>query len=158
MKIRLANNKDKLGIHNAHMGSIQQVCSKDYNDEQIKVWGHREYNPEKRTQLIKDESIWVIEENNTILGYAEVGKLEDYAYVYGLYFLPQAIGKGFAQEMLSLMEDKAKNWGLNSLKLHSTITSLGFYTKFGFKQINGVTSVKVSNVDIPCYEMVKDLI
>ena len=157
MKIRIAEEKDKLGIHNAHMGSIQQVCSKDYDIEQIRAWGHREFNPEKRTALIQDQSVWVIEENNTIYGYGEVGKQENHAYVYGLYFLPEAIGKGLAKDMLNKIENKAKSWGVNSLKLHSTITSLGFYLKFGFNQVNEVTSVKVSNEDIPCYEMVKNL-
>ena len=46
--IRRALPEDVFGIHEAHMKSIQELCSKDYTEAEIKAWGHRPYNEEHR--------------------------------------------------------------------------------------------------------------
>lgn len=158
MKIRLAKQEDKFGIHQSHMESIRKVCAKDYSPEQIKAWGHRDFHPNKRTKLIESESVWVLEEDGKIYGHSEIGQTDDgQAYIYGLYFLPEAIGKGFGKKMLNLMESKAKSWGCAQIKLHSTITALTFYEKFGYAQICGADQVILGGVELPCFGMVKEI-
>lgn len=157
MKIRLATNSDKRGIHEAHMTSIQKLCSKDYTEEQIQAWGHREYLEERRTDTIKSGSCWVVEDAGMIYGFGEMGIKDNEPYVFGLYFMPEATGKGLAKEIVRLMELKAKEWGKDKITLQSTITSLNFYKKMGFMMVNENGCAVVRGVRIPCLDMEKEL-
>ena len=39
LRIRRARLTDSLGIHEAHMRSIRELCGADYTPEQINAWG-----------------------------------------------------------------------------------------------------------------------
>lgn len=67
--IRRARLEDARGIHEAHMRSIQQICSKDHSPEEIRAWGGRPFQEVMRRYAISNHHVWVIEENEAICGY-----------------------------------------------------------------------------------------
>jgi hypothetical protein len=61
INIRRATCADALGIHQAHMHSILEVCSKDHLPEEIQGWGNRPFSEERRQDGIKNHKIWIVE-------------------------------------------------------------------------------------------------
>lgn len=59
--VRKARYGHEQGIHNSHMTSIKEVCSKDYTPEQIATWGGRSFNLEQKRNLIDNHHVWVVE-------------------------------------------------------------------------------------------------
>jgi hypothetical protein len=56
-EIRRAKPGDAKAIHEAHMKSIQEVCSKDHSFEEISAWGNRPYLEEQRQNSINNDLI-----------------------------------------------------------------------------------------------------
>lgn len=67
--VRRARLGDERGIHDAHMKSIRQLCSKDYSTKQIDAWAGRDFNYEGKKSLIENQFVWVVESQGVIEGY-----------------------------------------------------------------------------------------
>src|SRR5687768_6896034 len=70
--IRRAVPGDARAIHEAHMRSIREVCAKDYSEEQIRAWAGREFRQNERTAAITRDSVWVVEAEGRVAGYAHL--------------------------------------------------------------------------------------
>ena len=134
--IRRANLGDAKGIHEAHMRSIREVCSKEHTEEEISGWGNRPFNEGQRILAIENHLVWVVEINDIIEGYAQIAFREKNgvlaAHIFGLYLTANALGFGLGKKLLQLMLNEAKGKKVNQITLESTITARGFYQKFGF--------------------------
>lgn len=134
--IRKGKPEDALGIHEAHMRSIREVCSKDHSPEEIRGWGNRPYREEQRLNAIKNQFVWVVDSSDKIEGYghlalhSENGRVR--AHVMGLYLVPEASGKGFGVAIAREMIAEAKRQNAFEINLESTLTAHGFYKKMGF--------------------------
>ena len=71
-KIRRAIFDDARGIHNAHMRSIQELCSVDYCIKQIDAWGRKAFDQEKRVRGIKQDIVYVVIYNEKVEGFAQL--------------------------------------------------------------------------------------
>lgn len=159
--IRRATIADAEEIHNAHMRSIQEICSKDHSEAEIKAWGSRSFNKEQRESAIKNDFVWVVEAAETIQGY---GHLRLFAkdglkqgHIFGLYLTPQVFGKKFGQRIVSLMLEQAKEFGAQKISLESTISAHSFYGRNGFRDNGPMTVIKINNQEVRCYPMTLDL-
>ena len=135
--VRRATLSDAFGIHQAHMKSITEICSKDYDEEQIEAWGNRPYNEESRIEAIKNDYVWVVESNKRIEGYAYLKIFDEHNYgeIWGLYLTPIVCGKGFGRIIIELIIKEARKLKLKKIYLSSTKTSKKFYEAAGFKQV-----------------------
>jgi hypothetical protein len=70
--IRRARVDDAKGIHEAHMQSIQTLCSMDHSPEEIKAWGGRPFNEAQRIAAIQNQHVWVVETDSKIEGYGHL--------------------------------------------------------------------------------------
>ena len=135
--IRRAKPEDAQFIHEAHMRSIQEICSKDHSPEEIKAWGNRPFREDRWLNAIKNQMVWVIDNSDTIEGYGhlaiEGNSTECNGHIMGLYFIPEANGQGLGKNIIRLMIDAAKNMKARSINLESTITAHKFYQKMGFR-------------------------
>jgi len=155
--IRRARIEDAMGIHDAHMKSIQEVCSKDHTNEEISGWGNRPFNEDQRVSAIENQYVWIVEIKNTIEGYAQILFKERegvlFAHILGLYLTPNAIGLGIGKQMLQLMIDEAKTKRVRQVTLESTITAHNFYQNFGFVDSAPQVVAQIGGSGVRCQPM-----
>ncbi|TNF04278.1 MAG: GNAT family N-acetyltransferase [Deltaproteobacteria bacterium] len=132
--VRKARHGDEEGIHNSHMTSIQEVCSKDYTPEQIAAWGGRSFNLDQKRNLIDNHHVWVVESDGKVEGYGLLFVSESQFEIGGLYFTPKVLGLGLGKKIIDEMKVVAKSLGAKEIFLSSTKTSKKFYEKQGFHQ------------------------
>ncbi|MDQ5954474.1 MAG: hypothetical protein QG583_402 [Patescibacteria group bacterium] len=124
------------------------------------------YNPEsliKRKSELKevrnDTHTFVIKDNeNKIVGYCKVSKMDDYGEINAIYTLPGFEGKGLGKKLIQ----KAFEWLGSSLDIKLKVVAyntnaIGFYEKFGFKKTTTVVDYGgtqlPSGKEIPRIEM-----
>ncbi len=136
--IRRARPEDARGIHDAHMRSIREVCSRDHTPEEIAGWGNRPYRDEIRIANMTKDFVWVVEENEKILGFAHLAFAEldgkPSAEIRGLYLAPEAVGRDCGRGLMEKMLAEIKARGVTDVQLTSTLTAQGFYRRFGFRE------------------------
>lgn len=159
--IRKAIPKDAEGIHQAHMKSIQEICSKDYSVNEILAWGHRPYLEDQQVEEIKNDLVWVIEDNGSIEGYGHLMLFEKdglmRGHILGLYLTPKVVGRSFGKAIVDLMMEEIKSANVKLVTLESTITAQNFYRKFGFVNAGQETTVQIGGTPIRCYPMKMEL-
>lgn len=153
--IRMAKAGDERGIHDAHMQSIRELCSKDYSAEQINAWGGREFNYAGKKSLIQQQHVWVVECDGVIQGYGLlfINQEKSLAEIGGLYLTAKVVGLGLGKQIISEMKLKAKQLGFTVLHLSSTITSKEFYQKQGAQQVGEDQLVSINGMPIECHPM-----
>ncbi|HXH30776.1 MAG TPA: GNAT family N-acetyltransferase [Bacteriovoracaceae bacterium] len=161
IKIRKARIEDASAIHAAHMDSIKTVCSKDHSPEEISAWGGRSFNHLRWKEAIELHSVWVVELDGAIEGYAHLqvskGLSELEGYIEGLYLTSKCLGKKVGAALLDLMVEEARKGAVPTLRLHSTLTAHGFYLKAGFSDDAPMTTVTISGQAIRCFPMSRAL-
>lgn len=159
--IRKARPEDARSIHEAHMLSIQTICSKDHSPEEIKAWGGRPFNEAQRANAIQNHFVWVVELDNKIEGYGHLHIYEknnqQAAHIMGLYLTQKAKGKKLGQQMFHLMLIEAKLRGIKKISLESTLTAHGFYKKMGFSESDALKTIDINGTPIRCIPMILDL-
>jgi len=158
--IRRAEINDALGIHEAHMRSIRELCSNDYNEVQILAWGGRKFNEEFRQKFIRNDLVWIVELNGKIAGYCHliVDTEDSFGEIMALYLTPEVVSKGYGKRMLQLVEDEAKKLKIRKIQLNSTLTSKEFYLSQGYSISRSQFCVQINKVDVECIPMEKKLI
>ncbi len=77
--------------------------------------------------------------------------------VMGLYLVPELKGLGLGKRILELLEAWARENGLKTLELGSTLTSAAFYRARGYSPTGPQGAMRVQGVDIPYIPMRKEL-
>ncbi len=159
--VRRAAVQDAEAIHLAHMKSIQEICSKDYSLQEIQVWGHRPYRADQRVGSIKNDLVWVVEDNGIIEGYGHLKIFEKerlkQGHIFGLYLTPKVVGKSLGKAIVDMMLEEIKTAKVERVTLHATITARNFYRKIGFTDTGPETTVEISGTPIRCYPMKMEL-
>ncbi len=157
--IRPAVSADAEAIHRAHMTSIRERCAADYTREQIAAWAGREFDEVERVRAIREEMVWVVEIAGEVEGVGHLRKRERNGEVVGeihlLYLTPRTKGWGLGKSMLRQLESIARGWGVRSVILSSTKTSVGFYEKQGYARTGECFDYPLNCVGIPCLPMEK---
>lgn len=157
--IRKATPADALKIHEAHMRSIQEVCSIDHSENEIKAWGYRPFYEDQRIHAINEQFVYVVEIEDQIEGFLHFNILENKtdAYIYGLYLTKKSNGFGLGTKMMNIVFDKCEQNNIHKINLHSTITAHNFYLKMGFADTAPMTTVLINQTPIRCIPMSKNL-
>lgn len=157
-QIRRARESDALGIHSAHMLSIQALCSKDHSPTEIAAWGGRPFDQARWESHIRDQFVWVIEVEDHIEGFAHLRVYEKdgkkLAHVNGLYLTPKVAQQGWGRKFFDLMVEKAREAKAKRLTLSSTLTAHDFYKKMGFRDAGFQTTVEIAGTPIRSIPMV----
>jgi putative acetyltransferase len=131
--IREFRSGDEIGICEAHVRSVREICSQDYSPEQIDKWvGHRE--PKSYVEAIRDrgERFWVIDDNGKIGGFGSWVNEE----IMGFYLHPEYTGRGLARRLFEAIEkDYREKSGNKICKIVSTLTAKEFYEHMGFTAV-----------------------
>lgn len=112
-----------------HKASIETLCVGHYSAREISGWTQI-ISPAIYDNAIQEKIMIVAEQVDDILGLGilDVGNQE----VGAVYIHPKATGKGVGRKVLSELEQKAAQNGVDHLSLRSTINAVGFYKKCGY--------------------------
>lgn len=158
--IRRAEAADAEAVHNAHMKSINEICSQDHTAEEIEVWGGRPFNSSARVNGIKSQVQFfaVAELNGKVEGFIQVTKAmtdAQSAHVSALYLTPSIKDRNAGRRMMDLVFEYCDFAGIEKVTLISSITALNFYKKLGFQQDGEMSGIVLNAVTIRGYPMTK---
>ena len=100
--------------------------------------------------------VWVIaNEQEEIFGFGHLQFLNDKpeANLVGLYFVPEAKGKGLGRELFNLMKNECFAKNVKVVSLTATKTSKKFYEKMGFSQQGEIAEIKMGDQILGVYKM-----
>ena len=158
--IRKARAGEEAAIHEAHMRSIREICIKDHGEEEIRGWGYRPLE-NRWVDAVKEGSVWVVEHENKIqgVGYFRVVEKdnEKFGNLHALYLTPNVKNKGLGLKLANLLLDEARNQGVETVKLASSITAYHFYKKIGFQDNGEKERVDIGGHPVTCFPMIYNL-
>lgn len=157
--IRKARPGEEAQLHEAHMRSIREVCSRDHTAEEISGWGHRPLG-NRWTVAIERDQVLVVEMDGLILGVGHLGVLSDNpeeGHIYALYLTPEATGIGVGAKIANQLLDYARSKGVKVVRLYSTITAHKFYQRLGFVDVGEMQTMMIGGNPVRCYPMVKSI-
>ena len=157
--IRKARPGEEAQLHEAHMRSIREVCSRDHTTEEISGWGHRPLG-NRWTAAIERDQVLVVEMDGVISGVGHLGVLPDQpeeGHIYALYLTPEATGIGVGVKIANQLLDYARSKGVKVVRLYSTITAHKFYQRLGFVDEGEMQTMMIGGNPVHCYPMVKSL-
>ncbi|MCB9091396.1 MAG: GNAT family N-acetyltransferase [Halobacteriovoraceae bacterium] len=151
--IRKSKLEDLNEVMDAHRRSILELCSKDYDENQIKCWSSINYSSDIWECSVNKEFHLVLEKNNKIEGFCHacvhgnsVGEIK------GLYFTKEIAGQGYGRKVIEKSLDYLKKYNCNKCIISGTKTAKPFYEKMGFNCIEDQT-LNIRGADLTCYKM-----
>lgn len=163
LTIRRAVSGDAEAIHNAHHESIRGLAGSYYSREQIAAWTSRVFDQaeaERMTSEISRESIWVIDAQGKILGYAHLKAPPELApnmYLQALYITPPIAGQGWGRRLMAEVEAEALRLGAPSVLLHASKIAVAFYQRLGYQIVGPRDEHLVGDVFLERWPMHKAL-
>lgn len=160
--VRRAIPQDAEPMHRAHMKSIQEICSKAYSLQEIQAWGHQPYSEDQRVCSIKNDLVWVIEDNGSVEGYGHLKIFEKdglkQGHIFGLYLTTKVSGKSLGKAILDVMMEEARTAKVKYVSLEATVNARNFYLSVGFVDAGPQTTIEIGGTAILCYPMKVSLI
>ena len=155
LTIRKARQEDKEAIWRVHGGAIRGTCASHYSREVIEIWAGR-LRPEKYAEAIDKYDFFVAEEDGVVVGFGELGW--EAGAIQGLYVSPDVAGRGVGRKLLRTLEERARAYGLKSLRLTSSLNAVPFYERAGFKTVEELTETIGRGVERASVRMFKELV
>ena len=132
IKLRRAVIEDLPEIRKVFVESINAICAKDYNSEQLNVWTAGIKNEERWLNKIKNQYFLVAEFDKRIAGF---GSLDKGYYIDFMYVHQDYQGKGIAGILLTALEKESQRYKTRVLKSDVSKTAVSFFKKKGFEII-----------------------
>ncbi|WP_199189179.1 GNAT family N-acetyltransferase [Photobacterium sp. GB-27] len=152
--IRKATQADAVLIHALRSRAILDKCSAYYSKEQLSLWTDGGVSD----GFIQDvlETFYVSVTDGRVIG---SGKLNiETGMVDAIFVDPEYCGIGAAKQMLTFLENLAKENDLLLLKLESTINAAPFYRSYGFIGEKLSTYHSPRGISLDCIPMQKPLV
>ena len=152
LTIRRARQEDKEAIWRVHGRAIRATCASHYPPEVIEIWAGR-LRSEKYAEAIDRYEFFVAEKDGVIVGFGELG--QEKGEIQGLYVSPDVKGVGW--KLLRTLEERARAYGLKSLRLTSSLNAVAFYERAGFKAVEELKETIGPGVERASVRMFKEL-
>ena len=109
--------------------TIRNVNTRDYTEDQVRVWAPDEVDPEKWRRRIEGINPLVCVEGGVIVGYTDVqpSGLIDHFFVHHKWQR-----RGIGRRLMRAVHDEASALSLDQLHSHVSITARPFYEAHGF--------------------------
>ena len=131
--VRLAEERDAEAASEVLRRSITECCFEDHRGDArlLDAW-LADKTPENMRQWIADTSYHAVvaEAGGAVVG---VGVMTSSGDVTLLYLLPEARFLGVGKALLTELESRGRDLGLDALRLNSTKAARQFYRKHGFE-------------------------
>lgn len=176
LTIRKATLDDQTAIKVLIAESVRGLSRDFYNKQQIELSIKTVFGVD--TELIEDETYFVVEANGRIAGCggwskrktlygasvyshsrdsAKLDPERDAAKIRAFFIHPEYARKGIGKMILESCEREAKSFGFKSAEMMATLPGIKFYTVCGYAGDEEVKIPVGENVDIICIKMRKNL-
>lgn len=129
MKIREANINDAVEIGQLYFNTVRFINSKDYDENQIKVWSESGLETDRWEKIIGEQYFLVAEIDSIISGFATLTKD---GYLDFMYVHKDFQRRGVAKKLLEEIEKKADEQNNSEIYSHVSNTAKGFFEKHGY--------------------------
>ncbi len=174
--IRKATLEDKSAIEVLIAESVRGLSRNVYNERQIELSIKSVFGVD--TELITDETYFVVETENKIVGCGGWSKRKtlygasiysqsrnsglldpqtDAAKIRAFFIHPDFARKGIGRLILETCEAKAKAHGFRAAEMMATLPGVKLYAVCGYRGDEEINVPVGENVDIICVKMRKDL-
>ena len=162
ISFRTAAGSDAESLLKTRRNAVVNYKTEQYSDVLLNAWAPKINeetickeaealkNPDRITIVAEDE-----EAQSKLVGLCTIGISE--GLLKQCYVLPEYSHRGIARELVNQVEKIAKEKGLKSLKLSSTLIALNFYKKQGYKELNAYNYELENGLQMPCIMMEKEL-
>lgn len=155
--IRLAQPNEIEKIIDLQSLSLFNLDYKEYNEQQLNAI----IKSQKQVRLMQnDEIIYVAESSEgSIIGFgAFIQTNLNTGEIAGIYVDPTYSGKGIGTQIIKKIEDKALQKGILQLNVNSSLNSINFYYKNGYKLVGDKeVNFLLDQTVIPCKVFYKQL-
>jgi GNAT superfamily N-acetyltransferase len=112
--------------------SIVELCVVDHQNDAatLEKWLQNKTVEDFHAWLANERNSCVVTESGSTLN--GVGMIGRDGEIRLCYVSPEAQGRGFGRAILRALEEKAAAWGLQKLRLASTVMACAFYEKHGY--------------------------
>ena len=131
--------------------TVNNVCKKDYTQDQINAWTSAKDDNEKWIDKILNQYFLVARTDSKIVGF---GSLENNNYLDFLYVHKDYQMKGIAKKLLTYLEKKAEINRTEKITSDVSSTARSFFEKNGYKVIKEQKK-EIDNVTLLYFKMVK---
>ena len=150
--IRRAKQEDKEFIWQVHTDAIKKLCKSHYTQQQIQAWVHV-LNPESYREVIETREFFVVENDKLVVGFGQLNS--ETGEVEAVYIRPKSVGHGWGKSMMQTLEDVAREKGLKSLHLCSSLNAVTFYEKAGYTLKHESEHLLADGMKLACTYMEK---
>ena len=161
IQLRLGCEGDGKNVAQIHYRAVHEIASNNYSENILNAWGRplskeeldkREENFNRR---IKKNIVVIAEIDEKMAGFGEISLQEN--ELTALYVNPDFKRQGVGTAIAVNLESRAKQGGLKSLKLHSSLTAESFYKQNGFQREKEGTHILATGEQMACVIMRKSL-
>ena len=156
---RIAKHTDAEQLLRTRRQAVVNDTSGLYADALLHSWAPaitKETIAAEAAALEKPDRVTIMaEEGAKVIGLCTLGISE--ALLKQCYVLPEYHGRGIARELVRQIETIAKERGILSLQLSSSLLALDFYKKQGYNQLNSYDYDLGNGLQMPCVMMEKVL-
>ena len=141
-------------LQELYVSTITTVCSKEYDEDQRKVWASGIENKQRWMDMLTNQFVLLAMADEQIVGFATLDKGDyiDFMYVHKDYQ-----GQGIAAMLLTAIEQEALKHNTKLIRSDISKTARPFFERKGYKVIAEQTKVRKGGVQLTNYKMVKDL-
>ena len=109
--------------------TIRNVNTRDYTEEQVRVWAPDTVDPDKWRRRIEGINPFVVVEDDMIVGYSDLqtSGLIDHFFVHH-----EHQRRGVGSRLMTAIHEEAERLELDQLHSHVSITARPFYEAHGF--------------------------
>jgi putative acetyltransferase len=160
--IRSTTPDDAHGILYAYHSAVHVTAARDYPLEVLRAWcppveENRVVAKMERLKQVLDVAVIsfvAVAENGEILG---VGELVPPDVLGAVYVAAHAGGHGIASALLQVLEVRARELGMQKLRMESSVTAAGFYAHRGFQERERCQHEIAAGIGMTCVRMEKTL-
>ncbi len=166
MKIRQAYQEDL-----SKAKKLTEACAVGMQQLGIFQWNAQYPSEEKLQHDIDHKELYVLEENNQIMGMIVLSEImdEEYIpvswltpseknlYIHRLAIHPESWGKGYGQKLMDFAEEFARKLDFQSIRLDTfslNQRNQKFYETRGYQKLKDIYFPKQSAAPFHCYELV----
>jgi putative acetyltransferase len=152
--IRRAREEDCEGIARLHSRAVREIAHSHYTPEEIAAW-ERPHELRVYVEAVQNKQFYVAEEYGAVIGFGTLNDKQN--EIEAVYVSPQVVRRGVASAILLQLEERARELGIQSLKLDASLNAVPFYKSAGYETQKEMKHRLASGVDIDCVVMTKEL-
>jgi GNAT superfamily N-acetyltransferase len=153
-KIRRATHKDAMSIWRVRTRAIEAIPTSYYDERSLARWA-KVSPPDEFADVISDLDVVVAEYHGQIIGWGFLDKKG--GRVEALFVDPDFQRRGVASDILTVLEKLARDAGIRSLEIASTLNAASFYEHVGFARSRQTEYHHPDGFNLDCFVMVKEL-